>query len=80
MTVMRIALLSPLARRTLSGAYHPWEQLISHLAQGLVNKGVDITIFARNKSAKKGKLHAVLSAESEENLSIETKKKSGIRA
>lgn len=43
---MKIALLAPIARRTPPRAYGPWEQVIALLANGLVARGVDVTLFA----------------------------------
>ncbi len=43
---MKIALLGPVAWRTPPKAYGPWEQVVSLLAEGLVARGVDVTLFA----------------------------------
>src|SRR5918997_4100754 len=43
---MKIALLGPIAWRTPPRAYGPWEQVVSLLAEGLVDRGVDVTLFA----------------------------------
>src|SRR5438132_13896232 len=44
--VMKIALLGPVAWRTPPRHYGPWEQVTSLLAEGLVARGVDVTLFA----------------------------------
>ena len=43
---MRIALLGPIAWRTPPLHYGPWEQITSLLAEGLVARGIDVTLFA----------------------------------
>jgi glycosyltransferase involved in cell wall biosynthesis len=43
---VKIALLGPIAWRTPPRAYGPWEQIVSLLAEGLVARGVDVTLFA----------------------------------
>ncbi len=53
---MRIALLSPIAWRTPPLQYGPWEQVVSCLAEGLVAKGIDTTLFATGNSVTSAKL------------------------
>ena len=67
---MRIAMLSPIAWRTPPRHYGPWESVVSHLAEGLVARGLDITLFATKDSETKGKLHAVTKKGYEEDKSI----------
>ena len=43
---MKIALLGPVAWRTPPRHYGPWEQVTSLIAEGLVARGVDVTLFA----------------------------------
>jgi glycosyltransferase involved in cell wall biosynthesis len=43
---MRVALLGPIAWRSPPKHYGPWEQVTSLLAEGLVRRGVDVTLFA----------------------------------
>lgn len=43
---MRIAILGPIAWRTPPRAYGPWETVVSLLTEGLVARGVDVTLFA----------------------------------
>jgi len=56
---MRVALLSPIAWRTPPRHYGPWESVVSLLAEGLVQRGVDVTLFATADSETSGKLVAV---------------------
>ena len=41
---MRIAMLSPIAWRTPSRHYGPWESVVSLLTEGLVSRGFDVTL------------------------------------
>lgn len=43
---MRVALLAPIAWRAPPLAYGPWELIVSLIADGLVARGVDVTLFA----------------------------------
>ncbi|HEY9260348.1 glycosyltransferase family 4 protein [Chitinophaga sp.] len=56
---MKIAILAPIAWRTPPRHYGPWEQMASNLAEGLVAKGVDVTLFATADSITAGKLSAI---------------------
>lgn len=56
---MKIAILSPVAWRTPPRKYGPWEQVASNISEGLVDKGMDVTLFATADSITKGKLEAV---------------------
>lgn len=56
---MRIAMLSPIAWRTPPRHYGPWEQVVSLLTEGLVARGVDVTLFATADSRTAARLHAV---------------------
>ncbi len=53
---MKIAILCPIAWRTPPHRYGPWEQVASGIAEGLVAKGIDVTIFATGDSVTAGKL------------------------
>ncbi len=56
---MKIAVLSPVAWRTPPRKYGPWEQVSSNIAEGLVENGVDVTLFATADSITKGKMEFV---------------------
>jgi len=56
---MHIAMLSPVAWRTPPRHYGPWERVVSLLTEGLVARGIEITLFATRDSITKGHLHAV---------------------
>ena len=70
---MRIAMLSPIAWRTPPRHYGPWERVVSLLTEGLVAKGIDVTLFATADSITKGRLHAVCRGSYEEDKTIEPK-------
>ena len=55
----KIALLGPVAWRTPPLHYGPWEQVTSLLAEGLVARGIDVTLFATLDSITKGTLDGV---------------------
>lgn len=56
---MKIALLGPVAWRTPPLHYGPWEQITSSLAEGLVARGLDVTLFATLDSETRAKLDGV---------------------
>ncbi|MEX6689387.1 glycosyltransferase family 4 protein [Danxiaibacter flavus] len=64
---MRIAILSPVAWRTPPRHYGPWEQIASNIAEGLVKKGFDVTLFATEDSVTSGKLESVIEKGYEES-------------
>jgi glycosyltransferase involved in cell wall biosynthesis len=70
---MKIALLSPIAWRTPPTHYGPWETVVSLLCEGLVKKGIDVTLFATKDSITAGKLRAVCERGYEEDEAIEPK-------
>ncbi len=70
---MKIALLSPIAWRTPPKAYGPWEQVVSLLAEGLVERGLDVTLFATADSQTRARLHAVCPRPYGEDKSINPK-------
>lgn len=69
----RIGVLSPVAWRTPPRAYGAWETVASNIAEGLVARGWDVTLFATGDSITKGKLHAVIEAGYEEDKSLDSK-------
>ncbi|MGB2568035.1 glycosyltransferase [Micromonospora citrea] len=56
---MRVALLGPVAWRTPPDHYGPWEQVTGLLAEGLVTRGVDVTLFATLDSVTSAALDGV---------------------
>jgi glycosyltransferase involved in cell wall biosynthesis len=45
-TPLRVAMLAPISWRVPPRHYGPWEQFVSLLTEGLVARGVDVTLFA----------------------------------
>ncbi len=70
---MRIGLLAPIAWRTPPRHYGPWERVVSLLAEGLVKRGHDVTLFATADSQTSAKLHAVCPRGYEEDGSLDAK-------
>ena len=56
---MRVALLGPIAWRTPPKHYGPWELITSLLAEGLVRRGIDVTLFATLDSQTAASLDGV---------------------
>ncbi len=52
-------MLSPIAWRTPPRHYGPWESVVSLLTEGLVNKGIEVTLFATKDSQTKGHLAGI---------------------
>lgn len=70
---LRIAMLAPIAWRTPPRHYGPWERVVSLLTEGLVERGVDVTLFATAGSRTRGRLHAVCRAGYEEDPDLDPK-------
>ena len=70
---MRLAMLAPVAWRTPPRHYGPWEQVVSLLTEGLVERGVDVTLFATADSITTARLHAVVPRGWEEDKSLSPK-------
>jgi glycosyltransferase involved in cell wall biosynthesis len=64
---MKVAVLSPVAWRTPPRHYGPWEQVASNITEGLVKRGIDVTLFATGDSVTAGKLDAVCATGYEED-------------
>jgi len=56
---MKVALLGPVAWRTPPRAYGPWEVVVSTLAEGLVARGLEVTLFATLDSVTSARLEGV---------------------
>lgn len=70
---MKVAILSPVAWRTPPRHYGPWEQMASNIAEGMLTKGVDVTLFATGDSETAGKLESVCAQGYEEDRSHDAK-------
>jgi glycosyltransferase involved in cell wall biosynthesis len=58
--MLRVAVLAPISWRVPPRHYGPWEQFASLLTEGLVDRGVDVTLFASGDSKTAGKLASVI--------------------
>lgn len=70
---MKIALISPIAWRTPPKHYGPWENVVSLLCEGLIKKGINVTLFATQDSITAGELCAICKLGYEEDKTIEPK-------
>ena len=70
---MKVAVLAAVAWRTPPRHYGPWEQVASNIAEGLVSKGLEVTLFATGDSITAGKLDAVCEQGYEEDRSQDAK-------
>lgn len=68
---MKVALLGPVAWRTPPRHYGPWEQVTSLIAEGLVLRGVDVTLFATLDSVTKATLAGVCATGYAEDASLD---------
>ena len=69
----RVAILSPVAWRTPPRQYGAWETVASNIAEGLVSRGWDVTLFATRDSVTRAHLHAVVDRGYEEDAAIDPK-------
>jgi len=70
---MKVAVLAPVAWRTPPRHYGPWEQVASNIAEGMIKKGVEVTLFATGDSITAGKLEAVCAQGYEEDRTQDAK-------
>ena len=69
----RVAILSPVAWRTPPRRYGAWETVAGNIAEGLVARGWDVTLFATGDSVTRAHLHAVVDRGYEEDPAIDAK-------
>jgi glycosyltransferase involved in cell wall biosynthesis len=69
----RVAVLSPVAWRTPPRQYGAWETVASNIAEGLVARGWDVTLFASGDSVTRARLHSVVDQGYEEDRSVDPK-------
>ena len=70
---MKVAILSPVVWRTPPRKYGPWEQVASNITEGLLEKGIDVTLFATGDSITKGKLDYIIEKPYGENPELDVK-------
>jgi glycosyltransferase involved in cell wall biosynthesis len=69
----RVAVLSPVAWRTPPRQYGAWETVASNIAEGLVARGWDVTLFATRDSVTRAHLRAVVDKGYEEDATVDPK-------
>jgi glycosyltransferase involved in cell wall biosynthesis len=70
---MKVAVLAPICWRTPPRHYGPWEQVASNIAEGLVQRGVDVTLFATGDSLTQGNLEYICERPYEEDKTLDAK-------
>ncbi len=70
---LRVGMLAPVAWRVPPRHYGPWERIVSILTEGLVARGVDVTLFATADSVTQARLVAVAPRGYAEDASLDAK-------
>src|SRR5580765_2369870 len=70
---MRIAMLAPIAWRVPPRHYGPWERVVSLLTEGLVARGIDVTLFATADSITSASLCSVIPRPYSEDPTLDAK-------
>lgn len=70
---LRVAVLAPVAWRVPPRHYGPWEQFASLLAEGLVARNVDVTLFASADSETTGRLASIVARGYAEDPDVDPK-------
>lgn len=70
---MRVGMIGPISWRTPPHAYGPWELVTSLLTEALVERGVEVTLFATGDSATAARLAAVAPRGYSEDPSLDAK-------
>ena len=70
---LRVAVLAPISWRVPPRHYGPWEQFTSLLTEGLVARGVDVTLFATADSVTSARLVGVAPTGYSEDPSLDAK-------
>ncbi|MBI4280047.1 MAG: glycosyltransferase family 4 protein [Armatimonadetes bacterium] len=70
---MRVAMLAPISWRVPPRHYGPWERVVWLLTEGLVDRGVDVTLFATADSCTRARLVATCPRPCSEDPSLDPK-------
>lgn len=70
---IRVAVLAPISWRVPPEHYGPWEQFASLLTEGLVERGLDVTLFATANSKTRARLVGSAPCGYSESASIDAK-------
>jgi len=71
--LLRVAVLAPISWRVPPRHYGPWELFVSLLTEGLVARGVDVTLFATADSVTSARLVGVAPTGYSEDPSLDAK-------
>ena len=72
-TSLSVAVLAPVSWRVPPRHYGPWEQFASLLTEGLVDRGIDVTLFATADSVTTARLASVVPRGYSEDPNVEPK-------
>jgi glycosyltransferase involved in cell wall biosynthesis len=72
-TPLRVAVLAPVSWRVPPRHYGPWEQFAWLLTEGLVDRGIDVTLFATADSVTAARLVSVVPRGYSEDPNVEPK-------
>jgi glycosyltransferase involved in cell wall biosynthesis len=72
-TPLRVAVLAPVSWRVPPRHYGPWEQFASLLTEGLVDRGIEVTLFATADSVTGAQLASVVPQGYSEDPTVEPK-------
>lgn len=70
---MKIAILSSIHWRTPPRKYGPWETIASYIAEGMIKKGHQVTLYATGDSITSGRLRWICPRPISEDSSLEPK-------
>ena len=70
---LRVAMLAPISWRVPPRHYGPWEQFVSLLTEGLVERGVDVTLFASADSVTSARLVGTIPTGYSEDQNLDPK-------
>ncbi len=70
---LRVGMLAPISWRTPPRRYGPWELVASLLTEGLVEAGVEVTLFATGDSVTAGRLESVCPRGYSEDPTVDAK-------
>src|SRR5690606_15528473 len=70
---LRVAVLAPISWRVPPRHYGPWELFASLLTEGLVERGLDVTLFATGDSITKARLVGSSPCGYSENAALDAK-------
>jgi glycosyltransferase involved in cell wall biosynthesis len=78
MSSMRVGMIAPISWRVPPRHYGPWERVVSVLTEGLVRRGMDVTLFATADSLTSARLVSVAPTGYSEDPSIDAKVYEGL--